>query len=110
LTYFSFSNPNPNLNPTHSPKHEFLSPNNQFYHLICYVEYQSVYEDMATSQKFRLAPESAPAGFCVFISNPESKFCEKPDPESLFNLGRSMSLRCHFLSKNMGKFRLDLWL
>jgi len=38
-------------------------------------------------------PELTPAGFCVFCSNlesdPESKFCEKPDldPESLFNFG-----------------------
>jgi len=44
-------------------------------------------------------PESTPAGFCVFLSdpdlNPESKFCEKPDldPESLFNFDSSRSLR-----------------
>jgi len=52
-------------------------------------------------------PQSTPAGFCVCLSNPdpESKICEKPDPdpESLFNFGSSRSLRCHFLSKNMSK-------
>jgi len=37
----------------------------------------------------------------------ESKFCEKTDPESLFNFCSSWSLRGRFLSKNMGKFRLD---
>jgi len=58
-------------------------------------------------------PESTPAGFRVFRSNPdpvpESKICEKPypDPESLFNFGSRMSLCGHFFSKNMGKFRLD---
>jgi len=56
-------------------------------------------------------PESTLAGFCVFLSdtdpNPESKICEKTDPESLFNSGSSRSLCGHFLSKNMGKFRLD---
>jgi len=36
-------------------------------------------------------PESTPAGFCVFLSDPESKFCEKPDADSLFNFGRSRS-------------------
>jgi len=57
--------------------------------------------------------ESTPAGFCVFLSDPdpgpESKICEKtdPDPESLFHFGRSRSLCGHFLSKNMGKLRLD---
>jgi len=30
LNYFSFSHPNPNLNPPYLPKHEFLSPNNTF--------------------------------------------------------------------------------
>jgi len=58
-------------------------------------------------------PESTSAGFCVFLSDPdtdlESKICEKtdPDPESLFHFGSSRSLCGHFLSKNMGKFRLD---
>ena len=36
-------------------------------------------------------PESTPAGFCVFLSDPKSKFCEKPDADSLFNFGRSRS-------------------
>jgi len=51
----------------------------------------------------RLRPDSA------FFSDPESKICEKPDPdpESLFNFGRSRGLCEHFLSKNMGKLRLD---
>jgi len=38
------------------------------------------------------------------------KFCLTPDPNSLFNLARSRSLCGHFLSKNMGKLRLDWWL
>ena len=33
-----------------------------------------------------------------------------PEPESIFNFGNSMSLYGHFLSKNMGKLRLDRWL
>jgi len=43
-------------------------------------------------------PESTPAGFCVFLSDPdldpESKICEKPDPdaESIFHFGSSRSL------------------
>jgi len=54
-------------------------------------------------------PESTPAGFCVFLSDPESKICEKPDPDpvSLFHFGSSRSLCGHFLIKNMGKSRLD---
>ena len=54
-------------------------------------------------------PESTRAGFCVFLSdpNPESIICEKTDPQSLFNFGSSRSLHGHFLSKNIGKFRLD---
>jgi len=56
-------------------------------------------------------PESTPAGFWVFPSDPdpESKICEKPDPdlESLLNFTSSRSLRGHFLSENMGEFRLD---
>jgi len=57
-------------------------------------------------------PESAPAGFCVFLSDPdpESKLCEKPDPESLFNSGSGRSLCGHSWSKNMGKSGLDRWL
>jgi len=53
--------------------------------------------------------ESTPAGFCVFLSDPESKNCEKPDPdpESLFHFGSSRSLCSHFLGKNMGKLWLD---
>jgi len=62
LSHFSFSNPNPNFNPTRLPKTEFLSPNNQFYQLIFYVEYQSVYEDMAWSQKFRKSAISLDTG------------------------------------------------
>jgi len=54
-------------------------------------------------------PEPNPAGFCVFLSDPdpESKICEKtdPDPESLCNFGSSRSQCGHFLGKNMGKFR-----
>jgi len=39
LNYFSFSHPN----PTHLPKHEFPSPNNQFSQRIWFVEYHSVH-------------------------------------------------------------------
>jgi len=54
-------------------------------------------------------PESTPTGFLVFLSDPESKICEKPDPdpEPLFRFGSSRSLCGRFLSKNMGKLRLD---
>ena len=45
-----------------------------------------------------------------FGPDPESKICEKLDPESLFNFGSSRSLCGHFLSENMGKLRLDWWL
>ena len=60
------------------------------------------------------APESTPAGFCVFLSDPDPEFkiWEKldADPGSLFNFGSSRSLCGHFLNKNMGKLRLDRWL
>jgi len=46
LNYFSFSHPNPNPNPTYLPKHEFLSPNNEFYQRIWCVEYYSVHAYM----------------------------------------------------------------
>jgi len=52
-------------------------------------------------------------GCWVFLSDPnldpESKIFEKtdPDPEPFFNFGSSRSLRGHFLSVKMGKFRLD---
>jgi len=54
-------------------------------------------------------PESTPEGFCVFLSDPDPKICEKPDPESFFNFGGCRSLRDHFWSKNMGKFLLAQW-
>ena len=61
-------------------------------------------------------PESTQAGFCVFSDpEPESKFCEKldPDPEPLLIFGSSRSLRglckCHFLSKISAEFRLHRW-
>jgi len=40
-------------------------------------------------------PESTPQGFCVFLSEPESKICEKPDPnpESLVIFGSNRSVR-----------------
>jgi len=53
-------------------------------------------------------PESTPAGFCVFLSDPdpESKMCEETDleAESLFNFGSCRRLLDHFSSKNMGEF------
>jgi len=39
LNYFSFSNPDPNTNPTHLPKHQTLSPNHQCSQRFWYVEY-----------------------------------------------------------------------
>jgi len=62
---------------------------------------------MALDSRGGTGAESTPAGFCVFLSEPESKVCEKPDPESLFNFGSSRSLCSHFLGKHMGKLRLD---
>jgi len=38
FNYFSFSNPNPNSNPAHLPKHQSLCPNNQLSQRICYAE------------------------------------------------------------------------
>ena len=54
-------------------------------------------------------PEPIPAGFCIFLSDPdpESKICDKSDPESLFHFGSSRSLCGHFFGKNMGKLQLD---
>jgi len=53
-------------------------------------------------------PETTPAGFCVFLSEPESKMCEKPspEPESLFNFGNRSSLCCHFLRKKTWLIKL----
>jgi len=64
---------------------------------------------LATVSEVATGPELTPAEFCFFLSDPdpEQKICEKPDPESLFHFGSSRSLRGHFLSKNMGNFRLD---
>jgi len=56
--------------------------------------------------------ELIPGGFRVFFgpgSGPGVKiFFEKPDsdPDSLFNSGRSRSLRGHFLRKTIGTYRL----
>jgi len=54
-------------------------------------------------------PESTPAGFCVFLSDPDlkSKICKKTDHESLFHFGSSRSLCGHFLGKIMCKLGLD---
>jgi len=69
LNYFSFSNAN--SNPKHLTKHQTLSPNHQI----------SIRGGTGSE-----LPESTPAGFCVFLSDPdpgpESKICEKPDPVS----------------------------
>ena len=57
---------------------------------------------------------STPARSSVFLLNPdpdpESKICEKPDPESLFSFGSSRNLCGNSSSKNMGKLRLDRWM
>ena len=52
--------------------------------------------------------ESTPAGFCVFLSGPESKICKKTDPDKnqFFYFNSSRSLCGHFLGKNMDKLRL----
>jgi len=42
-----------------------------------------------------------------FTPDPESKFCENPNPESLFYFSSSRSLCGHFLGKNMGELRFD---
>jgi len=49
------------------------------------------------------------SGILRFFSDPESKIWKNIDPhlESLFNIGSSRSLCGHFLSKNMGKLKLD---
>jgi len=60
LNYFYFSYPNPN--PTHLPKHEFLSPNNHFYQRIWYVECYSVHAYTVWSQKFRKSEISLDTG------------------------------------------------
>jgi len=55
-------------------------------------------------------PESTPEGFCVFLSARirSQKFGKiRTRSESLFNFGRSRSLCGQYLSKNMGKLRLD---
>ena len=57
------------LNPTHLPKHEFLSTKNQFYLRIWYVEYYSVHAYTVWSQKFRLTPDWIPARVCVFYQS-----------------------------------------
>jgi len=58
LNYFSFSHPN----PTYLPKYKFVSPNNQFYQRIWYVEYYSVHAYMLWSQKFRKSETSLDTG------------------------------------------------
>jgi len=73
LNHFPSSHLNPNANPTHLPKHEFLIPNNQFYQRIWYVEYYSVHAYMVwsqivASQKFHLTPESTPT-LCSVITS-----------------------------------------
>jgi len=60
LNYFSFFHPNPN--PTYSPEHEFLSPDNQFYQRIWHVEYYSVHASRVWSQKFRMSEISLDTG------------------------------------------------
>ena len=49
LNYISFSYHNPYPNPTYLPKHESISPNNQFYQRIWYAEYYSVHVYMVWS-------------------------------------------------------------
>ena len=92
------------------------------YHVTCQLWKMSMFQPSviqnncdSVQQAWRMLPEVAmdpeltPTGFCVFLTDPESKFCEKPDlsPESLFNFGSSRSSCGHFLSKKMGKFRLN---
>ena len=46
LNYFSFTHPN----PTYLPNYEFISPNNQFYQRIWYVEYYSMHQRRPDSE------------------------------------------------------------
>jgi len=88
LNYFTFSQSNPNPNPTHLPKHEFLRPKNQFCQRIWYVEYYSVHAFMVWRQKFRLTPD------------PNSKVSEQERSRSL-NKWLRPTLSCeHFYSHN----------
>ena len=59
------------------------------------------------------ASKSTPVGFCVFSDRdpePESKICEKPDPESLFIFRQYQEsaclFKCHCLSTSVAEFRL----
>jgi len=51
-------------------------------------------------------PVSTPEGFCIFLSDsdpvPESKICEKPNPESLLNFGSNRSLCGHRRTRREG--------
>jgi len=66
LNYVLFSHPNPYPNSTYLPKHEFVSPNNQFYQRIWYVEHSSVNAYMVWSQKFRKSEISLDTGYHDF--------------------------------------------
>jgi len=67
LNYFYYSN----LNPTHLPQHQTLSPNNQFSQRIWYVEYYSVHAHTAWSQKFRKSEISFDTGL-------KKRICPRP--------------------------------
>ena len=53
--------------------------------------------------------ELTPAGFCVFLSDTESKICDKPDPDqaSFFHFGCGRSLCDYILGIIMCKLQLD---
>jgi len=62
LNCFSFSQPNPKPNRTYLPKHDILSPNDQFYQDIWCVEHYSVHAYIVWSQKFRKSEISLDTG------------------------------------------------
>jgi len=66
--------------------------------------------EVATNPECRSRLRQDPTTF--LDAAPESKICEKPDPESLFTC--SSRSPCgfhiwHFLSENIAEFRLHLW-
>jgi len=116
---FFFFLPNPNPSPTQLPKHEFLSPNNQFYQRIWDVECYFVHVYMVRSQKFRLTPGP------VFIQKSYSRSCSGfgknrrllpesevgPDPvyRSRLRQDSAFCFRTRIRSQNLVKHPTRIW-
>jgi len=104
LNYFSLSNPDPNPNPTHLPKHQVLSPKHQFSQGIWYVEYFFAHVPMAWSHKFRLTPalsdtvcgEQAVEKKLIFK-------CSFKFPVFVFRISSLQNLEMWFWSEQTGK-------